>query len=99
MRPSAAIAAVLFLLAVPAVPRAEVIAGQIEYSVHLRDAGWTGWTRDGATAGTVGQSRPIEAVKIRLTGDARESYAVEYQCHMADVGWSGWSREEQACGT
>ena len=38
----------------------------VEYRAHVQGIGWQPWVRDGATAGTVGQSRRIEAIQIRL---------------------------------
>lgn len=39
---------------------------KIEYRVHMQSIGWGAWVSDGRIAGTVGQSRRIEAVQIRL---------------------------------
>jgi len=45
------------------------VSGGIEYSAHVQDVGWQGWTSNGNVAGTVGCAKRIEALKIRLTGD------------------------------
>jgi hypothetical protein len=39
---------------------------KIEYRVHMQSIGWGIWVSDGQIAGTVGQSRRVEAVQIRL---------------------------------
>ncbi len=36
----------------------------LKYQVHLADNGWTGWVGNGFTAGTIGISKQIEAIKI-----------------------------------
>ena len=41
-------------------------AMSVEYRAHVQGIGWQPWVRDGAIAGTVGQSRRIEAIQIRL---------------------------------
>ena len=38
----------------------------IAYSAHVKSYGWLNYVRDGQTAGTTGESRRLEAVKIRL---------------------------------
>ena len=38
----------------------------IRYSAHVQDIGWQDWVADGQTAGTTGQARRVEAVKIEL---------------------------------
>lgn len=39
----------------------------VEYRVHIQDYGWTqGWKKDGAIAGTAGESKRLEAIQIRI---------------------------------
>ena len=38
--------------------------GDVSYSVHMRGNGWGAWQSDGAMAGSTGQNRRIEAIKI-----------------------------------
>lgn len=38
--------------------------GDVSYSVHMRGNGWGTWQSDGAMAGSTGQNRRIEAIKI-----------------------------------
>ena len=39
----------------------------IEYRVHVQDIGWMGWVKNGATAGTTGKAKQMEAIEIRIT--------------------------------
>ena len=39
---------------------------KFRYRVHVQNIGWMPWVNDGEVAGTVGQSRRIEAVEIRV---------------------------------
>ena len=38
--------------------------GDVSYSVHMRGNGWGAWKSDGEMAGSTGQNRRIEAIKI-----------------------------------
>lgn len=42
--------------------------GDISYQVHARGAGWCNWQCDGALAGSTGQNRRIEALRIKGAG-------------------------------
>ncbi len=68
------------------------------YQVHVKGDGWLDWKCNGQTAGTTGESRRIEAIKITLTG-ATPGTTVEYQGHLANLGWTAWTAEGQVCGT
>lgn len=41
-------------------------AYSVTYRVYVSGVGWTAWVADGATAGTTGQGRAIEAIEIKL---------------------------------
>lgn len=45
---------------------APVTTCSVRYNVYVQDLGWQGWVSDTAIAGTTGQSRRIEAIKIEL---------------------------------
>ncbi len=38
----------------------------VSYRAHVQGLGWLPWKSDGATAGTTGQARRVEAVQVRL---------------------------------
>jgi uncharacterized protein YjdB len=52
---------------------------------------------DGETAGTVGQSKRIEAIKINLNG--LPGYSVEYRVHVQNIGWMAWQKDGAVAGT
>ena len=56
---------------------------------------------DGATAGTTGESRRLEAVCVRLTGEAAQegNLSVWYRVHSQDRGWLGWAHDGEVAGT
>lgn len=73
------------------------VSGGIEAKAHVAGTGWeSGWS---TTVGTTGKSRAIEAVRIRLTGDAAKKYDVMYRAHSAKVGWSAWVKNGKKAGT
>jgi len=57
----------------------------IEYRVHMAGIGWGPWVSSWVQAGTTGQSRPLEAIQMRLTGCPLS--AIVY-AHVQNFGWS-----------
>ncbi len=78
------------------VSRADESAG-IQYRAHVAYNGWLPWQNDGGTAGTVGESRRVEAFKIRLTGSMQGS--VKYQAFVRGVGWQNEVADSATAGT
>ena len=68
------------------------------YQVHVKNEGWLDWKCNGQTAGTTGENRRMEAIKITLNGAVPDA-TVEYQAHLAQLGWTAWASEGQVCGT
>ena len=58
----------------------------LEYRVHMANIGWGPWVKNGAVAGTTGQSRRVEAVQIKST--CAYAYAMVY-AHVQNYGWDG----------
>jgi len=72
-------------------------SADVLYSVHMSNVGWGGYSSNGETAGTTGQSRQIEAIKVRVSSAI--SGGIEYNAHVANVGWVGWSANDAEAGT
>jgi uncharacterized protein YjdB len=53
----------------------------IEYQTHVQDIGWMSWVTDGNLSGTSGQSKRLEAINIRLTGEMAVQFDVYYRVH------------------
>jgi len=71
----------------------------VSYSAHVQDIGWQSTVADGATAGTTGQSKRLEALKINLT-NAPVGASIAYQVHVQDYGWiSPASKDGVLAGT
>jgi hypothetical protein len=64
------------------------------YRVWMAGIGWGPWTCDGATAGSIGESRQIEAIQVKSL-DPR--WGVCYQVHAAGIGWMGLTAGAESC--
>lgn len=67
----------------------------LRYNAHVQDIGWIGWQDAGATEGTMGESRRIEAVIL----EANNGLSVQYRAHVQDIGWQGWKNSGEVAGT
>lgn len=70
------------------VPTAD--APELTYAAHVSDVGWMESVPDGATAGTTGQARCVEALELSLSWPGHEG-ALEASAHVSDIGWMGWT--------
>lgn len=75
------------------------LTGSINYEVHIQDIGWVNPEADGQQAGTTGQNKPIEAVKIYLTDQLRDSYDIYYRVFSKNHGWFGWAKNGELAGS
>ncbi len=57
---------------------------------------WSSWAE--AITGSTGESRALQAIRIKLTGELATEYDVFYCVHVADYGWLGWARTARAPG-
>lgn len=71
----------------------------IRYSTHVQSIGWQGWKSNGQYAGTTGQAKRIEAIKIKLTGSEASKYDIYYRVHSQTLGWLGWASNGSIAGT
>ncbi|MBE5936139.1 MAG: Ig domain-containing protein [Lachnospiraceae bacterium] len=78
-----------------AVSKADGTVG-VKYRAHVAYDGWLKWACDGATAGTTGESKRMEAVKIKLTGDMAGD--VVYSTYVKDMGWTGEVKNSETSG-
>ncbi|MBR3317873.1 MAG: hypothetical protein IKG21_08690 [Atopobiaceae bacterium] len=76
----------------------EAMAGNptIEYRTHVQTYGWQGWVKNGAKAGTSGESKRLEAMRIRLKN---ASGSVVYQTHAQTYGWLDEVSDGELSGT
>ena len=69
----------------------------IEYQAHVQDIGWEKWVKDGEQAGTTGQNKKVEALKIKLTN--MTGYSVMYRAYVEGEGWQDWVKNGETAGT
>ena len=67
------------------------------YSAYVQNLGWMGEVSNGAEGGTDGRSLRMEALKIRLSGQA--DLHVNYQVHVQNIGWMGEVSDGTVAGT
>ena len=71
-------------------------AAGVSYQTHVQDIGWQDYVMNGVTAGTSGQSKRLEGIKIKLNGI---SGGIEYKTHVQDIGWQDWVQDDALSGT
>lgn len=70
----------------------------IDYSVHAQKYGWMETVSDGEMAGTSGESKRLEAIKISLRNPS-VSGSVRYRVHCQKYGWMDWVSDGAMSGT
>lgn len=71
----------------------------VEYSAHVDSGGWLPYVQEGQVAGTTGQGRRLEAVKINLANCDVAGAKIKYRMHVKDKGWLPYVYNNQAAGT
>ena len=66
---------------------------------HVQTYGWQGWKSDGVMAGTSGESKRLEAIQIKLTGEMAKHYDIYYKVHAQTYGWLDWAKNGSEAGT
>lgn len=70
----------------------------VTYTTHVQDKGWLSKVKDGASSGTTGQSKRLEAIQIELT-NAAFSGDIVYSTHIQGTGWVTNSANGDISGT
>lgn len=61
----------------------------IQYEAHVSNIGWMSSKRDGSTAGTTGQSKSVEDLKVGILNPVEDG-SVQINANVSGVGWQGW---------
>ena len=61
----------------------------IQYEAHVSNIGWMSSKRDGSTAGTTGQSKAVEDIKVSILNPVVDG-SVQVDAHVSGIGWQGW---------
>ena len=70
----------------------------IGYSTHVQDIGWQDAVQNGELAGTTGQNKQVEAIKINLQYP-EYSGGIRYKSHIQDIGWQSYVSNGVVSGT
>ena len=71
----------------------------VTYTVHVQTYGdQQGWVHDGTMAGTKGQAKRLEEIRVKLTGD-EYSGSIQYKTHIQSYGWQDWSYNGEKSGS
>ena len=68
------------------------------YQSHVQDKGWQAPSKNGQTNGSLGQSKRVEAIKIKID-NAPVTGGIQYRTHVQDKGWQGYVSNNQLSGT
>ena len=77
----------------------EQVANALSVEAHVSGVGWQAAVGNGGTAGTTGQARAVEALRVRLSADLSARYTVWYRVHSAEFGWLGWACDGADAGS
>lgn len=69
----------------------------VMYHTHVQDVGWQDFVSDGAMSGTSAQSKRLEGIEIKVTGNA--NVGIQYSTHVQDIGWQGFVADGAMSGT
>lgn len=73
--------------------------GNIEYSTHIEGHGWNDYVSNGEICGIENESKRIEAIKIKLSGEIANHYDVYYRVKCQNFGWLDWTCNDRISGT
>lgn len=71
----------------------------LTYCAHVQDYGWMNPVTSNQVAGTTGQSKRVEALKIGLPENLRSLGDIRVETHVQDYGWIGAVGNNQVAGT
>lgn len=69
----------------------------LSYMVHRQTYGDTDWLTAGESAGTVGEGKRLEGIKIKVNGV--DNLGITYRTHVQSYGWQEWKSDEELSGT
>ncbi|NCU17680.1 hypothetical protein GW534_07910 [Bacillus sp. P1(2020)] len=70
----------------------------VSYSTHVQSYGWQDFVKDGQLSGTTGESKRLEAIKIKLD-NAPYSGNIVYTTHVQSYGWLDSVQNGELSGT
>lgn len=75
-------------------------AGYVNYQTHIQTYGTQSYVYDGSLAGTVGEAKRLEAIRIQVNNDKLGvSGGITYRTHVQTKGWLDWVSDGAVSGT
>lgn len=71
---------------------------KLAYRVHSQTYGWLSMAHNEEIAGTIGQSKRLEAIELSFV-DENYNNQIEYRTHVQTYGWQDWVKGGQEAGT
>ena len=72
----------------------------VGYQTHVQDIGTQDYVYDGAMAGTSGQAKRMEFIRIKLPSTMASEGKIEYKSHIENIGWeNSWKQTGELSGT
>ena len=75
-----------------------MVDGSIKYQTYQATGGWSDYAAANKTSGTKRAANPIQALRVKLTGELSKRYNVYYRANLVGYGWTGWGKNGQAVG-
>lgn len=75
----------------------EGMTGTIAYQVNLSGSGWLGWQENFNEAGSTETNKPLEAVRMELTGELANHYDLYYSV-LQNGSWTELSKNGETAG-
>ncbi|MDO4798398.1 MAG: S8 family serine peptidase [Coriobacteriales bacterium] len=72
--------------------------GSLRYRTHVQSYGWQSWKQGGETSGTVGKSKRLEGIELKLN-NSPYSGSIQYRTHVQTYGWQSWQQDGATSGT
>ena len=70
----------------------------VGYQTHVQDYGTQAYVYDGAMAGTEGECKRMESIRMKLPSSVNSS--IQYRSHVQDIGWEkNWASNGALSGT
>lgn len=73
------------------------MTGTIAYQVNLSGSGWLDWQENYGETGTMDTNKPLEAVRMKLTGQLAENYDLYYSVLQSGT-WTGLVMNGETAG-
>lgn len=70
----------------------------VSYKTHVQTYGWQDWAANGASAGTTGLAKRLEAIQIKTSAPASQG-GIRYKTHVQTYGWLDWVSDGASSGT